>query len=193
MTRTEQRFRLTWIRNNWMMTFVSSTYHFDSHTTWSLRTKFLCLPTAPRFEHVHVRCGISRFDHRGDGSLILNASRCVSFHFSPLWYADMPFCTCIYIIFCALEHGRISKLVKEVIWIFLVSSGSWGVLVFDRVFSNVVGSIADAVAPAALIAPLWADLFGGTLSARGERISEWLRVQCHVLVQYGKRRYVKIV
>ena len=43
---------------------------------------------------------------------------------------------------------------------------------FDRVFSNVVGSIADSVAPAAVIAPLWADLFGGTLSARGERISE---------------------
>ena len=38
---------------------------------------------------------------------------------------------------------------------------------FDNVFSNIVGSIGDAVAPHALIAPLWADLFGGAVSGRG--------------------------
>ena len=38
---------------------------------------------------------------------------------------------------------------------------------FDHVFSNTVGSIGDSVAPHALIAPLWADLFGGTVSGRG--------------------------
>ena len=41
---------------------------------------------------------------------------------------------------------------------------------FDRVFSNIVGSIADFVAPAALIAPLWADLFGGSVSGRGTAV-----------------------
>lgn len=43
-----------------------------------------------------------------------------------------------------------------------------GVLVFDPVFSNIVGSIADSVAPAALIAPLWADLFGGAITGQGD-------------------------
>lgn len=38
---------------------------------------------------------------------------------------------------------------------------------FDPVFSNIVGSIADSVAPTALIAPLWADLFGGAITGQG--------------------------
>ena len=117
-----------------MMTFVSSTCHFDSHTTWSLRTKFLCLPTAPRFEQfsfkstdvvdlkssmsMSVQCpGTSRFDHRGDGSLIL---KCKSMDFVSL-FAFMLFWTCIYsFTSSSVLWSTASKLVKEAILIFLV-------------------------------------------------------------------------